>query len=227
MNYEENDYILLSALQHFLFCPRQCALIHIEQVWTENTLTALGRLMHEKAHETKYEKRNNVITARGLRLFSKKLGLSGQTDIVEFHKVKNAETGCRLPGFSGRWSVFPVEYKHGKPKQDHSDEVQLCAQAMCLEEMLEIKIPEGALFYGKRRRRLPVTFSKELRDLTERTAQKIHKMFQTGKTPKAVYSKKCESCSLKDQCLPKRTNAGIKVSRYIKKMAESFYEKNA
>ncbi len=227
MLYSEDDFIQLSALQHYLFCPRQCALIHIEQVWTENTLTALGRLMHEKAHETKYEKRNNVITARGLRLFSKRLGLSGQTDIVEFHKVKNKGAGCRLPGFSGRWSAFPVEYKHGKPKQDHSDEVQLCAQAVCLEEMLEIKIAEGALFYGKSRRRHAVIFTEELRALTERTAHKIHEMFETGKTPKAVYSKKCESCSLKDQCLPKRTGVHVKASKYIKKMAESFYEKNA
>ncbi len=227
MKYEENEYIQLSALQHYLFCPRQCALAYLELNWRENELTALGRLLHEKAHETKYEKRNNVIIARGLRLFSKELGLSGQTDIVEFHKVKNAEAGCRLSGFSGRWSAFPVEYKHGKPKQDHSDEVQLCAQAICLEEMLEIKIPEGALFYGKNRRRHPVAFSEELRCLTESTAQKIHEMFQTGKTPKAEYSKKCESCSLKDQCLPKRTSANIKVSKYIKRMAESFYEKDA
>ncbi len=223
---EENDYIQLSALQHYLFCPRQCGFIHIEQVWAENVLTAMGRLMHEKAHDTKYEKRANTITARGLRLFSKELGLSGQTDIVEFHKSESTES-CSLPGFSGRWSVFPVEYKRGRPKRDHSDEVQLCAQAICLEEMLDTRIPEGAIFYGKNRRRHLVMFSEELRTLTEDTAQKIHEMFRTGKTPKEKYSKKCDSCSLIEQCLPKKTGAGAQASKYIKRMAGQFYEKNA
>ncbi len=222
MNYEENDYILLSALQHFLFCPRQCALIHVEQVWTENMLTALGRIMHEKAHETKYEKRVNKIIAHGLRLFSKRLGLSGQTDIVEFNKIKNTGAGCTLSGFSGRWSAFPVEYKHGKPKRDHSDEVQLCAQAVCLEEMLDINIPEGALFYGKSRRRHLVVFTEELRGQTEKTAQKIHEMFRTRKTPKAEYSKKCNSCSLINKCLPKKTGGTTQASKYIKRMAGQF-----
>jgi len=222
MNYEENDYILLSALQHYLFCPRQCAIIHIEQTWVENTFTALGRIMHEKAHETKYEKRVNIITARGLRLYSKKLGLSGQTDIVEFHKSEDIKQSCRLSGFSGKWSAFPVEYKRGKPKHDKSDEVQPCAQAVCLEEMLEIKIPEGALFYGKNRRRHPVTFSEELRILTEETAQKIHELFRTGKTPKEKYSKKCDSCSLIEKCLPKNTGGKTQASQYIKKMAGYF-----
>ena len=222
MKYEEEDFIQLSALQHYMFCPRQCALIHIEQAWAENILTAQGQLMHKKAHETKYEKRTNMITARGLRLFSKELGLSGQTDIVEFHKSVTSEPGCKLVGFSGRWNPFPVEYKHGKPKQDHSDEVQLCAQAICLEEMLDTKIPQGAIFYGKNRRRHPVRFSEELRALTEDTTQKIHEMFRTGKTPKAEYTKKCESCSLIEQCLPKKTGEGKLASRYVKRMAGQF-----
>jgi len=219
MSYAEHDYFMLSALQHYLFCPRQCALIHIEQTWTENIFTAQGRLMHNKVHETKYEKRNNIITARGLRLFSTELGISGQADVVEFHK---SDKGCALPGFSGKWTVFPVEYKRGKPKQNKSDEVQLCAQAVCLEEMLDVDISEGAIFYGKNRRRLSVVFGSELRSLTKKTAENIHEMFAAGRTPKAEYSKKCDSCSLKDICMPKKTDGKMQVKKYIKNMTGKF-----
>ncbi len=222
MSYPEEDYIQLSALQHYLFCPRQCAIIHIEQAWTENMLTAMGRLMHDKAHETKYEKRANNIITRGLRLFSKKMGVSGQTDVVEFHKAENSSMGCTLLRFSGIWQPYPVEYKRGKPKTDHSDEVQLCAQAICLEEMLDIGILEGSIFYGKSRRRQVVAFTDDLRDLTQQTALNIHALFKSEKTPVSNYSKRCNSCSLIEQCLPKRTSSGKRASNYVRKMTDKF-----
>lgn len=220
--FAEEEYIQLSALQHYLFCPRQCALAYLELYWQENELTALGRLLHKKVHEEKYEKRPGLIIARGLRIKSSQLGLSGQTDVVEFHTSVSAGTGCKLSGFSGRWQPFPVEYKRGKPKKDQSDEVQLCAQAICLEEVLDIEIPAGAIFYGKSRRRHPVVFTKELRDLTKCTAHNIHTLFKSGITPKAKYEKKCESCSLIEQCLPKETSGKKLATNYINRMAGQF-----
>ena len=142
MSYSEDDLIMISALQHFAFCPRQCALIHIEQVWTESGLTAEGRIMHEKVHEEQRESRGAVRIECGIPLRSLRLGLIGKADVVEFHRIGK-----------GVWQPFPVEYKRGKPKPDHCDKVQLCAQAMCLEEMLSVPVPEGALFYGRTRRR--------------------------------------------------------------------------
>jgi len=154
--YDIEDLIQLSALQNMVFCSRQCALIHIEQVWSENRLTAEGRLMHERTHEEGGESRGNVRIERAVMLRSLRLGLVGMADVVEFHRLED-----------GRWQPFPVEYKHGKPKVDDCDKVQLCAQAICLEEMLNVEIPGGALFYGKTRRRLDVAFDSDLRQETE------------------------------------------------------------
>ena len=149
--YAESDYLMLSGLQHFEFCRRQWALIHIEQQWEENFRTTSGELMHKKAHEeTSVEKRGNLIIMRGLRIASSQLGLSGQCDVVEFHRCS---LGIEIHGYEGRWLPVPVEYKRGTEKEGREDEIQLCAQALCLEEMFLTEIPKGYLYYGETRRR--------------------------------------------------------------------------
>jgi len=185
----DENYIPLSALQHFMFCPRQCALIHIEQVWAENLYTAEGRIVHEKAHDGDTTVRKGVRTTRTLSVSSRTLRVAGQCDIVEFYE-------------DGR--IVPVEYKRGKPKVHRADEIQLCAQAISLEEMLHTTIPLGEIFYDQRKRRTEVVFDSELRSLTKIISDKLHAMVAEGKTPPAEYEKqKCETCSLKDLCLPK------------------------
>jgi CRISPR-associated exonuclease Cas4 len=223
----DSELLMLSGLQHVLFCERQFALIHIEQVWSENYLTAKGRVMHEKVHEASVEQRGRVRITRALPLVSHKLGLVGQADVVEFHRVVKGNDGITLPGIKGQWSVFPVEYKLGKPKSDQSDDVQLCAQALCLEEMLHTNIPDGALFYGKPRRRQQVSFTDELRKLTIETSKRIHDLFASGSAPPAVFEKKCKSCSLLDICLPKKMENPGKVKRYIQKIMDEVYAQNA
>ena len=205
MSYLEDDFIMLSALQHYIFCPRQCSLIHIEQVWAENRFTAEGRIMHDKVHEEGSESRGSVRIERALALRSLRLGLSGMADVVEFHRQAD-----------GSWMPFPVEYKRGKPKPDESDAVQLCAQAMCLEEMLGVRISEGAIFYGKTRHRHDVKFDEALRGATEEIARKTHELIEAGITPKPVYEKKCESCSLFELCLPKTVERKKSVERYLR-----------
>jgi len=201
--YDEADYIMLSALQHFMFCPRQCALIHIEQQWAENRYTAEGKVLHERADSNKSEWQGEVRIVRSLPLCSQQLGLSGQADVVEFH---------------GDGRVYPVEYKRGKPKAARCDEVQLCAQALCLEEMLNLSIESGALFYGQRRRRTAVLFDAELRRLTAQVIEQTHRLVQGQKTPSASYAKKCDACSLLSLCLPKSCGAADSVSRYMNRM---------
>lgn len=198
--YDEADYIMLSALQHYQFCPRQCALIHIEQQWAENRYTAEGKVLHERADSGQSQQQGDLRIVRTLPICSRKYGLSGQADVVEFHD-------------DGR--VYPVEYKRGKPKKDRYDEVQLCAQALCLEEMLNVEILEGALFYGQRRRRKEIPFDAELRELTLEIIDKTHQMIDGDKTPQAVYSKKCDACSLLGLCLPKSCDGDRSVSRYL------------
>jgi CRISPR-associated exonuclease Cas4 len=218
--YHEDDYIQLSALQHYLFCPRQCALVYMEMVWDENSLTMQGRILHERVHEEQREKRGDMIISRGLRLSSTRLGLSGQADVVEFHRSKS---GCPLPSYHGRWQPFPVEYKRGKPKRDLCDAVQLCAQALCLEEMLECSIPCGALFYGQNRRRKDVALDQTLRDETERCVSATHALLNSGTTPPPVVDTRCGKCSLKDHCLPDALSK--KLSRYYQRLMElSDYE---
>ena len=206
---QPDDFIQLSALQHYAFCPRQCALIHIEQIWTENRLTAEGRILHERVHEEGSETRGDVRIERGVSLRSTKLGLIGKADVIEYHRQPD-----------GSWQAFPVEYKRGKPKPDDSDKVQLCAQAMCLEEMLRLTVPAGALFYGKTRRRLDVVFDETLRRETTEAAQKTQELIESGKTPKPVYSKRCESCSLMGECMPKTIQKKRSVEGYLKRMLD-------
>lgn len=189
----ELEPIYLSRLQHHLFCPRQYALIELEDVWTENQFTAEGQVLHQKVNQADQQKRGAVRTVWALRLGHSELGIEGVADVVEYHKQAD---GVELP--------FPIEYKRGKPKEHRADEVQLCAQALCLEDMHGITVPEGALFYGEVRRRHPVVFDAELRDLTQQTILACRTIVQTKTTPKAVYkAKKCNACSLIDQCHPK------------------------
>jgi CRISPR-associated exonuclease Cas4 len=207
--YSIDDLIQLSALQHYAFCPRQCALIHVEQVWTENLLTAEGRIMHEHVHDEGDESRGDVRIERGASLRSLRLGLIGKADVIEYHRQAD-----------GTWQAFPVEYKRGKPKPDDSDKIQLCAQAICLEEMLNASIPAGALFYGKTRRRLDVGFDETLRLETEAAAIKTHELIDAGITPAPVYAKRCESCSLMAECMPKTIQKKRSVESYLKRMLD-------
>ena len=189
--FPEAELLPLSALQHWLFCPRQCGLIHLEQAWAENKFTAEGQVLHHKAHEGPDECKAGVRITRTLPVRSFRLGISGQCDIVEFHK-----TG----------QVIPVEYKRGKPKSHRADEVQLCAQALCLEEMLSVYIPAGALYYGETRRRADVVFDTELRQLTQDTANRLHQMLSSGITSPPFDTAHCSSCSLAGICRPDLTD---------------------
>lgn len=201
--YTEAELIPLSALQHWVFCPRQCGLIHLEIQWGENTFTAQGRLIHDKAHQPGTERQGRVRIERGLALRSLSLGLTGKADVVEFHPCGDG------------WRPFPVEYKRGRPKSHDADRVQVCAQAMCLEEMLDLTIPRGALFYGASRRREDVVFKPELRTLVTRTAQEVHSMLNSGLTPPPRAGPHCQSCSMRPMCLPDRIKSPQASSRYL------------
>jgi len=218
MTFDESDLLPLSALQHLLFCERQCALIHIEQLWVENVLTAQGRQEHEKADSGFGESRRDLRIARGLSLRSLRLGLSGKADVVELHRAKEGQPGCLIPIVPGRWRPFPVEYKHGRPKENDCDRVQLCAQALCLEEMLDVLIPDGALFYQSIRRRERIQFDAVLRKTTEDTIERLQVLFRSGITPPAVYDQRCKRCSLLDVCLPRRTDGQHSVKGYFQEM---------
>jgi CRISPR-associated exonuclease Cas4 len=208
----------ISALQHLAFCERQCALIHIERIWEENRLTAEGRLLHDRADTEEVEVRGDTRLARAVRLRCLRLGLVGKADVVEFHRATGDQPeaeSCALAGVEDRWQPFPVEYKRGKPKIDRCDEVQLCAQALCLEEMLGAKIAAGALFYATPRRRLTVSLDQGLRDETETLAERLHALVQSGRTPAAEYAKRCENCSLVDRCMPRLSKRAEHVEDYL------------
>lgn len=197
----------LSALQHLVFCARQCALIHLEGIWTENVLTAEGRLLHAKADEGVGETRPGIRIARAVPLVSRRLRLVGKADVVEFHGRK------RIP--------VPVEYKRGRPKPHEADRVQLCAQALCLEEMLGVDVPEGALFYGEPRRRSAVAFDAALRALTRDTAEALHALLASGRTPAPVPGRHCRSCSLESICLPEATAGRSAAAWLARRLAAS------
>ena len=205
--YAIDDLLPLSAVQHIVFCERQCALIYTEQVWAENRLTVEGRIIHERVHDESRESRGDIRIDYGVSLRSLRLGLIGKADVVEFHRQSD-----------GSWRPFPVEYKRGKPKADDCDKVQLCAQAICLEEMLSIVIPAGAIFYGQTRHRLDVAFDEALRRETEATACRAHDLIASGRTPPPVYEKRCESCSLMAECLPKTIQKRRSVKSYLTRM---------
>ena len=213
--FSEDDFIQLSALQHYVFCPRQCALIHVEDAWQENVFTVRGSILHEKVDTDTYEARGTLKTVRGLRIHSFRLGLVGRCDVVEFY-------GKRLPSASPVPSpkvtfdeVLPVEFKSGKPKDDLSDKVQLCAQALCLEEMLNITVKRGAFFYGRIRRRVQVEIDEQLRKETEQIIAAVRDLLFHRRVPPARYVEKCKHCSLEDICQPKAMNER-KLQQYIK-----------
>jgi len=201
----DGDLVALSALQHYLFCPRQCALIHVEQLWAENAATAEGRVVHERVHAVESEMRRGLRTVTGMPLRSRRLGVAGVADVVELHSTP-----------AGTWRPVPVEHKRGRPKSHHADEVQLCAQAFALEEMFGVAVPEGALFYGQPRRRSSVTFDAGLRSLTERVAAETRALLDAGATPRMTYDKKrCDACSLIELCRPRTTGAGRSAASWL------------
>jgi CRISPR-associated exonuclease Cas4 len=208
--YTEDDLLMLSALQHLLFCPRQCALIHLEQAWTENRFTAEGRVLHERVHTAAKDSRTTIRVEYDMPLRSLRLGLTGRADIVEMHLQEDKN-----------WLPFPVEYKRGRPKKDDTDRVQLCAQALCLEEMLNCQVPEGALYYGQKKRRTVVAFDKRLRNITEETAAQLHELLSKTITPAPEYNQRCESCSFIDTCLPKTLGKKGLVRNYMTRMTQS------
>lgn len=210
--YSEEDWLQLAGLQHFVFCRRQWALIHLEQQWEENLRTIDGEFFHERAHDEQFkERRGDLFTVRGLRIFSRELGVSGQCDVVEFRR---SDEGIPLNGHDGKWKPYPVEYKRGKKKTDLSDQLQLCAQAICLEEMLCCSIMEGALFYGEERKREKILLTDDLREQVRTTAEQMHDLYSKRYTPRVKTSKKCGACSLREICLPQIMKCET-VSEYI------------
>lgn len=203
--YAEDDFIMISALQHYIFCPRQCGLIHIDDVWQENLFTVRGEILHEKVDTDSYETRGDIKTVRGLRIHSFKYGLVGRCDVVEFRQTKNGK------------EILPVEFKAGEPKEDISDKVQLCAQVFCLEEMLNIEIRKAAFFYGKIRRRNNIEIDEDLRKRTEEVIAKVRDIVESKKVPIVEYSAKCRNCSLINVCQPKALNHK-KLQNYIKEL---------
>ena len=215
--YSEEDFLQLSGLQHFKFCRRQWALIHIETQWAENYRTTDGAILHENAHNSAFsESRGDLLITRDMRVFSPTLGVSGACDVLEFHR---GEVGISLANREGLWQPFPVEYKRGKPKEDTEDTLQLCGQAMCLEEMLCCDIPTGALYYGETRRRTEVIFTPELRQEVKSLLAEMHALYKWGRTPKVKPTKGCNACSLKERCLPKLMKSR-NVSDYLRRRME-------
>ena len=213
MDFNDEDCLQLSGLQHFKFCRRQWALIHVENQWVENFRTTDGAILHENAHNGAFsESRGDLLVTRDMRIFSRSLGVSGACDVLEFHR---GETGIPLKGREGLWQPYPVEYKRGKPKEGTEDALQLCGQAMCLEEMLCCEIPRGALYYGEPRRRTEVDFTPELRREVTALLSEMHDLYRRGYTPKVKPSKSCNACSLKELCLPKLLRSRS-VSAYLR-----------
>lgn len=199
--YAEDDYLQLSGIQHFCFCRRQWALIHIEQQWADNLRTVEGEILHEHAHNDRFsEKRGDLLVVRGLAIHSAALGVSGVCDVVEFHA---SPEGVPLFHHRGTWLPTPVEYKRGSTKQTDADRLQLCGQGMCLEEMLACDVPKGYLFYGETRRREEVLFTEALRNQVREMLLEMHSYYSRRYTPKVKTSKSCNACSLKELCLPK------------------------
>ena len=217
MDYHDDDFLQLSGLQHFAFCRRQWALIHIEGQWAENYRTVDGEIMHERAHDGEIsESRGDRIITRDMRVFSSKLGVSGACDVLEFRR---STEGIRLEGKEGLWQPYPIEYKRGRPKEYDADELQLCGQAMCLEEMLCCDIPKGALYYGETHRRSEVELTPELRDRVRSMLKEMHELYGRGYTPLVKPTKGCNACSLKELCLPKLMKKRS-ASEYIRRAME-------
>lgn len=218
MYYDDDDMLMLSGIQHYMFCPRQWALIHIEQLWDDNRLTAEGELLHKNVDNPAYRQKNgDTITLRAVPIASHTLGLYGISDAIELIPSDTEENAITHPRYSGYWKPYPIEYKRGHSKPDERDEVQLAAQVICLEEMYDIHILEAALFYNETRHRESVTISAHLRQLTRELSESMHKTFASGITPKAVEQKGCKNCSLIDICAPEWSKK-TSVSLYLKKL---------
>ncbi|MEG0897651.1 MAG: CRISPR-associated protein Cas4 [Ruthenibacterium sp.] len=218
MEYKEEDFLQLSGLQHFKFCRRRWALIHIEKQWAENFRTVDGELLHQNAHDKEFcESRGNLFITRGMNVFSATLGVSGECDVLEFRRDTQ---GIPLQGRIGQWMPYPVEYKRGSFNARSGDSLQLCGQAMCLEEMLCCHIPEGALYFGETRRRVVVPFTEELRQAVRTNLAEMHALYQRGATPKVKPTRSCEACSLKELCLPELMRASD-VMAYLAKAMEA------
>lgn len=213
--YKEDEFLQLSGIQHFAFCRRQWALAYIEMQWQENVRTVEGKILHENAHDASIkEKRGDLLIVRAMPIHSREMGVSGECDVVEFHRCEN---GISLEGRDGNYSVVPVEYKRGKPKEDDADILQLAAQAMCLEEMLCCIIPYGYIYYGETRHRMKAEFTDEIKEKVRSIFDEMHRYYAQQYTPKVKTSKKCNACSLKDICLPV-LNKKKSVSGYIEKI---------
>ena len=211
--YREDQLLALSGIQHFYFCRRQWALIHVEKQWKENVRTLEGRLLHKRVDDPFFtEKRPGVIISRAMPIVSYRLGLYGVCDVVEF---RSSPEGIRLHGREGNFLPMPVEYKRGEPKPDQRDEVQLCAQAICLEEMLSVKIPTACLFYAKTRKRQKIVMSEELRSVVRGMSVEMHEYYDRGYTPRVKPRKGCRYCSFKEICLPMLTNKTVSAQEYI------------
>lgn len=206
---DDDELIPISALQHYLYCPRQCALIHVERLWAENRQTAEGRLLHDRADQPQVERRHGVRTVTAMPLSCPELGITGVADVVEFHAAGVGER------------PYPVEYKRGRPKAHRADEVQLCAQALCLEAMFGQKVEEGALFCGMPRRRTVVAIDDALRKLTLEVIQATREMVCAGRTPLASYeAKRCDACSLIDLCQPRLLGRAGSVQAWLRRQIE-------
>jgi CRISPR-associated exonuclease Cas4 len=233
-NFDDADLLPVAALQDVVFCERRAALHLVERLWEENVFTAEGTVGHERVHSlTKTEVRGNVRIARGLMIRSLELGLSGKADVVEFHRTEALDKGgespiesfaALLPGVSGFWRPYPVEYKRGRLRSNRSFEVQLCAQAMCLEEMLGIGISRGAIFFGETARRLEIEFDPKLRQETKTAALRLHELVDEGLTPSVKYENKCKKCSLLSLCMPQITGRRGKVRTYLSRMVADVTE---
>lgn len=208
---------MLSGIQHFAFCRRQWALIHIEQQWAENYQTVDGELMHKRAHDGfSFEKRKDTVITRGMPIHSRTMGVSGVCDIVE---LKRDDAGVPIRQFGGKFRIMPVEYKRGKPKENDADILQLAAQVLCLEEMMNCHIEKGALYYGQTKRRMEVEVTDEYREKVRAAFAEMHQYFEKGYTPRVKKTKACQACSLKEICLPeldKSGSAGSYIDRYIR-----------
>jgi len=215
--YSDDDMLMLSGIQHFRFCPRQWALIHIEQQWADNLLTAEGHILHKRVDDPFYrQKCGDYVSLRSVNVASHQLGLYGITDVVELHPTKDAYNSIKHPKYPGLWVPYPVEYKHGRPKKNEVDEVQLAAQVMCLEEQYGISITQGAFFYAEIRQRVEVLIDDNLRTIVRECAKKMHEVFFSGQLPPVKRGKYCDKCSLNDICLPQMADC-TKVSYYLNK----------
>ncbi|GEQ49202.1 CRISPR-associated protein Cas4 [Tetragenococcus koreensis] len=213
MSYVEDEYLMLSGIQHYYFCKRQWGLIHIDQQWAENSYTAEGQQLHKKADDPYIkEKRKDMFISRAIHVSSSSLGLSGILDVVEFYKDKK---GISFQGKKGKWQPYIVEYKRGQPKKDKRDVIQLVAEVMCLEETLDCQISNSYLFYHSVNKKIKIDITKELRDLVHDFSAKMHFYYQHKKVPDAEFFKNCRLCSLYDICMPRMNKRPKNIDNYI------------